>query len=130
MKEPYSQLTPNSELQCLQVENRIYKRMLDVYRKSFQVPKDFLDEAGKLILPIDRLKEFVATILNIDLEKVCVNYNVEVSCCGMSVINEITDVKIKYSDGMYRSLKIFHNEIYNKIIEDYNISLCKVLTVK
>jgi len=128
-KEPYSNLI-DPKIHGLELENKIYKRMLDVYRKSFLVPKEFLDEAGKLILPITKLKEFIADILSIEIGCVNVNYNVEVSCCGVSVINDITDVKIRYGDGLYRSLKIFHNEIYNKITEDYNISLCKVLTVQ
>ena len=121
---PKEQTTPYVNLPNLELENKIYKRMLEVYKRSFKVPREFLDEAGKLILSITRLKEFIADILTIETDNVNVNYNVEVACCGVSNINEITDVKIKYGDGLYRSLKIFHNEIYNKIIEDYNISLC------
>ena len=51
----------------------------------------------------------------------------DTGCCGIpKSIGDIEDIKIKVSERCYKSLKIFYNEIYNRIIEEFGISLKKI----
>ena len=51
-------------------------------------------------------------------------------CCGMSnPIEDIEDIIIKSTTCGYKSLKIYYNEMYNRITTDFRLSLKKVINV-
>ena len=138
LPEEYS--TPDPMLEC-QNENLILKKLFKLLKLSYKIPDSLLDDQKKLILNKKLLKEFISQLLNVAEEniRIITSSASEAGCCGMSsMIETIDDIKIKIPspDGRpqsfahsYRSFEIFYNEMYNKIIEEFNISLNKVIHV-
>jgi hypothetical protein len=117
----------NTELFELRCDNTIYKRLLNILKFSYKIPDKLLDEGRRLIISKTELRKFIASLLNTQADKVFITSKVEPGCVCLSDIESIADIKIKISERAYRSLEIFYNEIYNKITEEFNISLSKMI---
>ena len=113
----------------LNIECDVYKKLMRILKNNYKIPAELLDEQRKLILKESMLKEFIAMLASIPTENVIIDtHESDSGCCGISMkmIGDIEDIKIKVSERCYKSLKIFYNEIYNRIIEEFGISLKKI----
>jgi hypothetical protein len=130
---PPPEIYSNPEIEMLQSQNNIYKELVGILKRSYQIPTEMLDDNKNLILPTSFLRKFIAQILKMNSDDVIINSTPldDISCCGCSVslVYYITGIKIRV-DGVYRSLDICYNEVYNRITEDFNISLTKVYNVR
>jgi hypothetical protein len=130
---PTPEIYPHPEIKMLQSHNNIYKELVGILKRSYQIPTEMLDDNKNLILPTSFLRKFIAQILEMNAEDVVIHSSPleDIGCCGCtgSIVHFITGIKIKH-DGVYRSLDICYNETYNRITEDFNISLTKVYNVR
>ena len=111
----------------LENELKLSKKLLFEYKRSFSIPDHLLDIHKRLILPSQTLRFFIATLCKTTVDNILIDSEPETFCCGYpTMINSITDIKIKCDDGKYRSMKICMNEIYNQLLTDYEISLDNV----
>ena len=122
--------------QELQNENEIIKKLLKILKNNYEIPSALLDDQKKLILKTSMLKEFIASFCSLPVSSILVESynNSDSGCCGISknIIEEIEDIKIRVVNGdvvKYRSLKVCYNEIYNRVTEEFNISLKKVINI-
>ena len=128
-ESPYKDLEPvHNELQT---ENTILKKLFKIMKMSYKIPEHILDIHKKLILSKRLLKEFIALLIKVNETDVIIYSRAlsEPTCCGFQVIiEEIDEIKIKCGN-IYKSLEICYNEIYNRIPEEFGISLEKVINI-
>jgi hypothetical protein len=133
VETPYTNLQPNTreyvELFELRNENNMYKQLMSLLKSSYKIPDKLLDERKKIIIPKTVLRRFIASMLHISSDKVFIVSIIEAGCLCSDKIEYITEIKIKVGERCYRSLEIFYNEIYNRIVEEFSISLSKVIGV-
>jgi hypothetical protein len=131
--QPGTVMYPTPELKMLQSQNSIYKELVGILKRSYQIPSEMLDDNKNLILPTTSLRRFIAQILEMNPDDIVIHSSAldEIGCCGCtrSLVHFITGIKIRI-DGVYRSLDICYNEVYNRITEDFNISLTKVYNIR
>jgi len=125
-----------SEVPICPNEINIFKTLLRIMKQSYKIPDKLLDDQKKIILSKQLVREIISQLLNIPEHDITIysSASSEEGCCGFStLIEEVEDIKIKVQSGStccYRSFEIFYNEMYNKIPEEYNISLNKVINVR
>jgi hypothetical protein len=127
-----AEVYPPLEVKMLKSQNNIYKELVGILKRSYQIPSEMLDDNKNLILPTSFLRKFIAQILEMSSDDVVIHSSAldDISCCGCSrsLVHFITGIKIRV-DNVYRSLDICYHEVYNRITEDFNISLTKVYNV-
>lgn len=114
----------------------IYQKLMNVYKNALlddpQLTLNLIDQSGKIILNGSDLTELLAVMCNVDNSHVKINYYIdeEPGCCGtikkISPIKEIDSIQICKS-GSWLDLIINFNGIYNKINDEFKISLKRVL---
>ena len=128
---PYKDLEPEPGQNELQTENTILKKLFKIMKMSYKIPEKILDTHKKIILSKRLLKEFIALLLKVQEIDVIIYSRTlsEPTCCGLqTIIEDIDEIKIKCSNT-YKSLEICYNEIYNRIPEEFGISLEKVINI-
>jgi hypothetical protein len=118
------------EMYALRNELSMYQQLLSLVKSCYKIPSERLDERKKLIIPRSLLRRFVAHLLNTHSDNVYITLIADVGCtlCSNNV-HTIEDIKIKVGERTFRSLKIFYNEIYNRISEEFCISLSKAISI-
>ena len=140
-EKTYEQPTPecptvNNIENTHMAEINIFKTLIRIMKQSYKIPDKLLDDQKKIILSKQLIREIISQLLHIPEHDIINNSSAlsEEGCCGFSsLIEDIDDIKIKIQSGStccYRSFEIFYNEMYNKIPEEYNISLNKVINVR
>jgi hypothetical protein len=131
VETPYSNLQTSiqeqNEMAELKSENMLYKQLLSLMKSSYTIPNKLLDEQKKIIIPKGMLRRFIAHLLQVSADKVLISTNVETNCLCKSKIEDIDDIKIKYAEKYSRSFELFDNEMYNRISDEFNISLRRVI---
>ena len=87
-------------------------------------------EEYECILRMNKLRELIAYLCNTTPQNVIINTknNLNINCCDCCrLLNTVTieDIYIKNGD-LYQSFHIYYNEEYNRILEEFEISLLKV----
>lgn len=114
----------------------VYQKLMNVYKNALlddpQLTLNLIDQSGKIILNGSDLTELLAVMCNVESSHVKINYYLdeEPGCCGtikkLSPIKEIDSIQICKS-GVWLDLIINFNGIYNKINDEFKISLKRVL---
>jgi hypothetical protein len=112
-----------------QNENCILKHLNKLMKTSFKIPEVLLDEQKNLIITKSMLQQFISIMLKTNESNVLIyTADPDVKCCCVAdPILSVEDIKIKCEEKYYRSLIIHYNEIYNRIITEFSISLSKIV---
>ena len=121
----YAEHVPDS------IPENLYKEILMILKNSYKIPASLLDDKKNLIVKISMLKKIIAMLLNVPPNNVFIDsISSDSGCCGVTdPIEDIEDIIIKSSACDFKSLKIFYNEMYNRITTDFKISLKKVINI-
>ena len=131
-KEQVQQIdsTIQHEHDVLTFLNEAFKGIITSDRKSFV---NIVDQSGFIVLPITDLIILIAKVCQIDSSKVKIELEDEVDtgCCGIISskyvpLKQIRNIKIIKETDNYTDFQLTHNDLYNKIIEVYGISLERV----
>ncbi|EAX81117.1 hypothetical protein TVAG_124680 [Trichomonas vaginalis G3] len=106
---------------------KIYR---DIIINNYDSIINLIDQSGLIILPYESLIHIIAILCDVQDSDVKIQFFIddEVSCCGtVAKINPIKDIStIKISkNGTTTELHLTYNDIYNKIVDEYKISLEK-----
>ncbi|EAX90283.1 hypothetical protein TVAG_272150 [Trichomonas vaginalis G3] len=106
---------------------KIYR---DIIINNYDSIINLIDQSGLIILPYESLIHIIAILCDVQDSDVKIQFFIddEVSCCGtVAKINPIKDIStIKITkNGTTTELHLTYNDIYNKIVDEYKISLEK-----
>jgi hypothetical protein len=125
-------------VKILRKQNKIYKDLIALIKKTYRIPDDMLDEQKNIILPEKALKGFIADMLETSHENILIICSCpdDVGCCGFreNLVKKVERIKIKIHNpdddtAFYRNFEMFYSDIYNKITEECKISLRKIYNV-
>jgi hypothetical protein len=85
---------------------------------------NIVDQSNKIIIDNVSLCKIISIILDIPVDYVTLQYNVHTSGCFSKIVRfaDIQDIKINHID-----FRLGYNEKYNILLQDFNISLTKVM---
>ena len=114
----------------LERDNEILNSIIKMFKQTYSIPSFLIDEQKNLIVKSQKLKQIIAILCNTTQENVIINTknNLNINCCDCCrLLNTVTieDIYIKNGD-QYKSFHIYYNEEYNRILEEFGISLLKV----
>ena len=132
---PQQQQTPTKEQP--QNELFVYQKLMNIYKNALlddpQLTLNLIDQSGEIILRSDDLVDIIAHCCGVGKSDVKITYYIDddkVGCCALcskiNPIKEIQSIKI-CSNGQYLDLVINFNGVYNKIKDEFKISLRRVL---
>ena len=110
----------------------LVKTFHDIITTDAKSVINIIDQSGLVVLGANQLISLIAKVMGIqeNCVKIEIEEEVDLGCCGMapSKISPLKPVrKIKVNkDGNFTDLELSFNGIYNKIMDDYCISLEKV----
>ena len=133
---PYSETPEDKD----EIEKRAYAKLLDIYKgiivNDYKSALNIIDQSGLVILTIDDLLSILSEILNMnpsDIDVIVEDTVEESGCsCDVSVFNPIKDVSsimIHKNNASY-NFEYTYNDIYNKMSDEFLISLDKVIVNK
>lgn len=115
----------------------VYQKLMNIYKNALlddpQLTLNLIDQSGEIILRSDDLVDIIAHCCGVGKSDVKITYYIDddkVGCCALcskiNPIKEIQSIKI-CSNGQYLDLVINFNGVYNKIKDEFKISLRRVL---
>jgi hypothetical protein len=109
-------------------DTKSYKLVLDMYRKVFDIPKHMRDNTGRLILPKSLLTNLIKEVCQLPENCTLIfDTSIDTPCCiHCNNIETVNDIRIR-ENNITKSLMTCYNELYNKILDDFGISLNNVL---
>ncbi|EAX71740.1 hypothetical protein TVAG_525150 [Trichomonas vaginalis G3] len=112
------------------INSELMKIYRDIITDNYDSIINLIDQSGLIILPYESLIHIIAILCDVQDSDVKIQFFIddEVSCCGtVAKINPIKDIStIKISkNGTTTELHLTYNDIYNKIVDEYKISLEK-----
>ncbi|KAI5524759.1 hypothetical protein TVAGG3_0256220 [Trichomonas vaginalis G3] len=112
------------------INSELMKIYRDIITDNYDSIINLIDQSGLIILPYESLIHIIAILCDVQDSDVKIQFFIddEVSCCGtVAKINPIKDIStIKISkNGTTTELHLTYNNIYNKIVDEYKISLEK-----
>ncbi|EAX70524.1 hypothetical protein TVAG_376440 [Trichomonas vaginalis G3] len=112
------------------INSELMKIYRDIIINNYDSIINLIDQSGLIILPYESLIHIIAILCDVQDSDVKIQFFIddEVSCCGtVAKINPIKDIStIKISkNGTTTELHLTYNDIYNKIVDEYKISLEK-----
>ncbi|EAX66040.1 hypothetical protein TVAG_578140 [Trichomonas vaginalis G3] len=114
----------------IDINSELMKIYRDIIINNYDSIINLIDQSGLIILPYESLIHIIAILCDVQDSDVKIQFFIddEVSCCGtVAKINPIKDIStIKISkNGTTTELHLTYNNIYNKIVDEYKISLEK-----
>ncbi|EAX77469.1 hypothetical protein TVAG_187560 [Trichomonas vaginalis G3] len=114
----------------IDINSELMKIYRDIIINNYDSIINLIDQSGLIILPYESLIHIIAILCDVQDSDVKIQFFIddEVSCCGtVAKINPIKDIStIKISkNGTTTELHLTYNDIYNKIVDEYKISLEK-----
>ncbi|KAI5529760.1 hypothetical protein TVAGG3_0327980, partial [Trichomonas vaginalis G3] len=113
----------------IDINSELMKIYRDIITDNYDSIINLIDQSGLIILPYESLIHIIAILCDVQDSDVKIRFFIddEVSCCGtVAKINPIKDIStIKISNGTTTELHLTYNDIYNKIVDEYKISLEK-----
>ncbi|EAY05804.1 hypothetical protein TVAG_202610 [Trichomonas vaginalis G3] len=114
----------------IDINSELMKIYRDIITDNYDSIINLIDQSGLIILPYESLIHIIAILCDVQDSDVKIQFFIddEVSCCGtVAKINPIKDIStIKISkNGTTTELHLTYNDIYNKIVDEYKISLEK-----
>ncbi|EAX70850.1 hypothetical protein TVAG_270320 [Trichomonas vaginalis G3] len=114
----------------IDINSELMKIYRDIITDNYDSIINLIDQSGLIILPYESLIHIIAILCDVQDSDVKIQFFIDddVSCCGtVAKINPIKDIStIKISkNGTTTELHLTYNDIYNKIVDEYKISLEK-----
>ncbi|EAX74220.1 hypothetical protein TVAG_521830 [Trichomonas vaginalis G3] len=114
----------------IDINSELMKIYRDIIINNYDSIINLIDQSGLIILPYESLIHIIAILCDVQDSDVKIQFFIDddVSCCGtVAKINPIKDIStIKISkNGTTTELHLTYNDIYNKIVDEYKISLEK-----
>lgn len=110
------------------LDTELMKIYRDIITDNYDSVINLIDDSGLIILPYEDLIHVIAVLCEVQDQDVKIQYFIDedVSCCSsvakLSPIKEINTIKIT-KNGATNDLNLSYNHIYNKIVDEYKISL-------
>lgn len=110
------------------LDTELMKIYRDIITDNYDSVINLIDDSGLIILPYEDLIHIIAVLCEVQDSDVKIQYFIdeEVSCCStvakLSPIKEINTIKVT-KNGVTNDLNLSYNNIYNKIVDEYKISL-------
>ena len=115
----------------------VYKKLMNVYKNALlddpQLTLNLIDQSGKIILRSLDLVDIIAHCCGVDKTCVRITYydDEDVNCC-CSIVSKINPIKEIQSIQIFKNnqnldLMINFNGVYNRINDEFKISLNRVL---
>ena len=90
---------------------------------------NIIDQSGLVVLSTNNLIRLIAMVCNIaeDNVKIEIEDNYEVNCCGtikrFLPLKSIRKIKVMKDTDIFNDFQLSYNNYYNKIIDNYKVSL-------
>lgn len=110
------------------LDTELMKIYRDIITDNYDSVINLIDDSGLIILPYEDLIHIIAVLCEVQDQDVKIQYFIDedVSCCStitnLSPIKEINTIKVS-KGGATNDLNLSYNHIYNKIVDEYKISL-------
>ena len=120
--------TPIENPYVKSLDTELMKIYRDIIIDNYESVINLIDDSGLIILPYEDLIHIIAVLCEVPDQDVKIQYFIDddVSCCTvvskLSPIKEINTIKVT-KNGVTNDLNLSYNDIYNKIVDEYKISL-------
>lgn len=110
------------------LDTELMKIYRDIITDNYDSVINLIDDSGLIILPYEDLIHVIAVLCEVQDQDVKIQYFIDedVSCCSsvakLSPIKDINTIKVS-KGGVTNDLNLSYNHIYNKIVDEYKISL-------
>ena len=110
------------------LDTELMKIYRDIIIDNYESVINLIDDSGLIILPYEDLIHIIAVLCEVPDQDVKIQYFIDddISCCTvvskLSPIKEINTIKVT-KNGVTNDLNLSYNDIYNKIVDEYKISL-------
>ena len=116
------------ETKTTSLDTELMKIYRDIIIDNYESVINLIDDSGLIILPYEDLIHIIAVLCEVPDQDVKIQYFIDddISCCTvvskLSPIKEINTIKVT-KNGVTNDLNLSYNDIYNKIVDEYKISL-------
>ena len=120
--------TPIENPYVKSLDTELMKIYRDIIIDNYESVINLIDDSGLIILPYEDLIHIIAVLCEVPDQDVKIQYFIDddISCCTvvskLSPIKEINTIKVT-KNGVTNDLNLSYNDIYNKIVDEYKISL-------
>ena len=120
--------TPIEKPYVTSLDTELMKIYRDIIIDNYESVINLIDDSGLIILPYEDLIHIIAVLCEVPDQDVKIQYFIDddISCCTvvskLSPIKEINTIKVA-KNGVTNDLNLSYNDIYNKIVDEYKISL-------
>lgn len=131
-KLPTNNSSPYDNVSCVLV----YEKLVEIYKNVILNDKDtiinLIDKSGYIILSLEDIITLLSILLTVQVEDIKIVIEEEEISCSMFIkqlnpVKNIDAIMIRKDNRNY-NLKYEFNDVYNKMTEEFLISLSKVIT--
>lgn len=118
--------TNDRDLEILKFLNQTFQNIII---NDPECVANIIDKSGLVVLSASNLIRLIAMVCDVDEQnvKIEIESNEEVGCCGIVMtilpLKPIRKIKVMKNGDVYNDFQLSYNDLYNKIIDEYRVSL-------
>ena len=118
--------TNDRDLEILKFLNQTFQNIII---NDPECVANIIDKSGLVVLSASNLIRLIAMVCDVDEQnvKIEIEANDEVGCCGIIMtilpLKPIRKIKVMKNSDVYNDFQLSYNDLYNKIIDEYRVSL-------